>query len=308
MLERAGAQILTCHGRTREQRGQNTVCRSPTVSSAIHILTYLSVSQGLADWAKIRAVKAAVSVPVFANGNILTHADIARCLAETNADAVMSAEGQLYNAALFARGSSDSDGLHPPHADLALEYLHIVASQKTPTPPSGIKGHLFKLMRPALAREVDLRDALGRLRGPDLGPYYDVVREMKRRMDEAAATADGTEDAAFPYWVAQPYVRPLPVTQVEGGSFRSALSASLLMGSLCALRNITYGGKALACGADTGPWGRRGGQACRTRRCGTDANASYGPSGMIANASTIIVPPTRANTFDTFSTSFSTNS
>jgi tRNA-dihydrouridine synthase 1 len=26
MLERAGAQIIACHGRIREQRGQNSVC------------------------------------------------------------------------------------------------------------------------------------------------------------------------------------------------------------------------------------------------------------------------------------------
>jgi hypothetical protein len=53
----------------------------------------------------------------------------------TGADAVMSAEGQLYNAALFATAQSSSSsvssplafdsGLHLPHADLALEYLCI---------------------------------------------------------------------------------------------------------------------------------------------------------------------------------------
>ena len=152
-------------------------------------------------------------MPVFANGNILTHADIARCLVETRADAVMSAEGQLYNAALFAPAPTSSGGLHLRHTDLALEYLDTVSSQKTPTP--GIKGHLFKLLRPALAREVDLRNTLGRLCGPDLKLYYDVVREMKRRMDRDAEAAgeDVTEGAKFPHWVAQPYVRPLPVTE-----------------------------------------------------------------------------------------------
>lgn len=241
MLERAGAQILTCHGRLREQRGHNTV-------STIHdsaAVGFNSLPQGLADWDKIKAVKEAVSVPVFANGNVLYHSDINRCLEATGADAVMSAEGNLYNPTLFAPNrpglAAYDSGLHLPHADLALEYLRIVKELKTKTSPSAVKGHLFKLMRPGLARELDLRDRLGRIKGDDpVDEYLKVVEEMKKRMDvrgskklncglslidallqrdikeaegvpvERLVTADPTLGIkALPHWLAQPYWRSL---------------------------------------------------------------------------------------------------
>jgi tRNA-dihydrouridine synthase 1 len=151
-------------------------------------------------------VKEAVTIPVFANGNILYQSDIDACLKATGADGVMSAEGQLYNPALFSGLTashsiplpsthdyfSDAQILsrHPLHADLALEYLTIVQELKTRTSVSGIKGHLFKIMQPGLAKEVDLRDRLGRAKvdqkkGGDqwLKEYVDICQEMKTRMD-----------------------------------------------------------------------------------------------------------------------------
>ncbi|KAJ8495062.1 hypothetical protein ONZ51_g1923 [Trametes cubensis] len=233
MLERAGAQMLTCHGRTREQRGHRS---------------------GLADWEKIRAVKQAVSVPVVANGNILFYGDVERCLAATGADAVMSAEGNLYNPAIFmpaptpplseasSSSTSNSDpsspaalyltGFHPRNTSLALEYLSIVKSQKTLTTPSAVKGHLFKLLRPALAKYPDLRERLGRVRveraerdkdgGSAWERYEEIVRELDTRLEVDIEAAKGktleqlspvdpaTGFPVLPHWLAQPYVRPLP--------------------------------------------------------------------------------------------------
>ncbi|KAK3692934.1 tRNA-dihydrouridine synthase 1 [Podospora appendiculata] len=80
----AGASILTVHGRRREQKGHLT---------------------GLADWAMIRYLRDNLppETVLFANGNILQHGDLARCLAATGADAVMSAEGNLSDPGIFSQ-------------------------------------------------------------------------------------------------------------------------------------------------------------------------------------------------------------
>ncbi|OAF63330.1 hypothetical protein VC83_00296 [Pseudogymnoascus destructans] len=79
----AGASILTVHGRLREAKGHKT---------------------GLADWAAIRHLRDNLpkETVIFANGNILSRGDIERCLEATGADAVMSADGNLYDPAIFA--------------------------------------------------------------------------------------------------------------------------------------------------------------------------------------------------------------
>ena len=71
-LEEAGAQMLTLHGRTREQR-----------------------FSGTADWNAIAAVKAALSIPVIANGDVNSPEEALRCLRITSADGVMVGRGSM---------------------------------------------------------------------------------------------------------------------------------------------------------------------------------------------------------------------
>ena len=84
MILSAGASLITVHGRHRDQKGHKT---------------------GLADWSVLRYLRERLPLDtvIFANGNILQHGDIYRCLEETHADGVMSAEGNLYDPTIFAK-------------------------------------------------------------------------------------------------------------------------------------------------------------------------------------------------------------
>lgn len=179
-------------------------------------------------------MKKAVSVPVFANGNVLYAEDVERCLSATGADAYMSAEPQLHNPGIFYSSQSDSKSspsdevpgrsTHPPHATVALEYLSIIRSLQTPTASSSIKAHLFRLFYPAFLRPEnhDLRNRLGAIswQRDGLEGYEDICKEMDKRMKKAMEEDQGevfpvdkeTGLKRVPYWLCQPKVRPPPVS------------------------------------------------------------------------------------------------
>jgi tRNA-dihydrouridine synthase B len=113
-LESAGAQLLTLHGRSREQG-----------------------FKGRADWGAIAAVKRALKIPLIANGDINTPEDALRCLAQTGADGVMVGRGTMgapwlvgqIDAALGGRPIPPTPG---PAAKLALaaEQLQALVAAK----------------------------------------------------------------------------------------------------------------------------------------------------------------------------------
>jgi tRNA-dihydrouridine synthase 1 len=93
-----------------------------------------------------QAVREAVSVPVLANGNIKTLADVARCMEYTGCVGVMSAESLLEDPSLFSSARLTPEGRFrgAAGARLLLEYLEL--AEEHPTPMRMVTGHAFKML------------------------------------------------------------------------------------------------------------------------------------------------------------------
>ncbi|KAF2442654.1 FMN-linked oxidoreductase [Karstenula rhodostoma CBS 690.94] len=294
----AGANILTVHGRRREQKGHNT---------------------GLADWKMIRYLRENLpkDTVIFANGNILQHDDIAKCLEATGADGVMTAEGNLYDPTIFAKppsigeegreywrgrdgkGGYRVDAVFRRYMDIIHKYalgqeppvrgplFHPDDPEEPPSPPrdedegpprkrqkqnkpekgqlknpnlTAMQAHLFHLLRPLVSKHHNVRDALAKCRMGDIDAYENVLKLTERAVkegiqayerDQASAQTtnsaktnsesapegahDDTQEEELdpyesslatvarckrPFWICQPYVRPLPKEAIEKGSMQ----------------------------------------------------------------------------------------
>ncbi|PUU83887.1 dihydrouridine synthase-domain-containing protein [Tuber borchii] len=248
MVIDAGAQVLTVHGRTRDQKGHNT---------------------GMADWGVIRYIRDNLpkEVVLFANGNILWHEDVQRCLDATGADGVMSAEGNLYNPAIF-QADKDWEKRFPRMDIVGREYLDIVRKEVLPglgekgqklllqdSSITAIKPHLFKLWHALLPKHTDVRAMLAKSSartsesGDVLEAYeaclMEVEKIIKNELSQNPEPVDengrwvgpdtpfeeGVEgimveidgvkfNRLVPWYRCQPYYRPLPEEAIKKGALK----------------------------------------------------------------------------------------
>lgn len=131
-----GGALIAVHGRTRQQK-----------------------YNGEADWDAIAEVKAAVPVPVIANGDVRTVADIERVKAHTGCEAVMIGRAAIGNPWIFARMDREDVPL-----EMVFDALqrHLDANLAFYGPEAGLRRfrtHADRYLAP-LNPSPDLRHAL----------------------------------------------------------------------------------------------------------------------------------------------------
>ncbi|MBI2504881.1 MAG: tRNA dihydrouridine synthase DusB [Candidatus Latescibacteria bacterium] len=148
MLEDLGVRALTLHCRTRTQG-----------------------HQGAVDYSWVPRIKAAVSIPVILNGDVVAPQDVQRAFAETGCDGVMIGRGAIQNPWIFRQTHhylNTSQLLPLPslaeRASLCLEHLRLAVARKGPSAAlAGLRRHYAGYFR-GLPGAAALRAELGALK------------------------------------------------------------------------------------------------------------------------------------------------
>ncbi len=144
MLEGVGVEGLTIHCRTRAQ-----------------------AHKGIPDYTWIPKIKAAVSIPVFVNGNIFEPADVKRVFDETGCDGVMIGRGAIDNPWIFRQtkeflSAGIVPSIVPVEERVALSIEHLKLSVEYKGERSGVlemRKHYSGYMR-GLPNAAKLRSEL----------------------------------------------------------------------------------------------------------------------------------------------------
>lgn len=204
MVLDAGAQFITIHGRTRDMKGQAT---------------------GLANWKVLRYLRDNLPADqvFFANGNILYPLDLARCTDAVACDAVMSAEGNLYNPGVFWTKTEDPDKQFARVDKMLREYFEIVKLCPGDASRTAMKAHFFKLLHAFLEVHKELRPTIGKTSvHADFDHWESIVQQVEllvadiykqpniAELDvitEGDVQPWGGRYKTVPYWRCQPYFR-----------------------------------------------------------------------------------------------------
>ena len=157
-LEDLGINVLTVHGRTKEQKSQQC---------------------GKCNWDAIKEIKKIVKIPVIANGGLGTFEDIDKCFEYTGCDCVMSGEKLIEMPTFFSKKLYDIN-------DIALEYCDIWKKYKpnkiNKTHLSQIRGHMFKFFYTACNMYPEYNQKLGL--SQSLDEVIDIAKKIKELMKE----------------------------------------------------------------------------------------------------------------------------
>ena len=176
-LQEAGAQLLTLHGRTRDQG-----------------------FKGTADWQAIAEVNQALTIPLIANGDINTPDDALRCLKQTGAAGVMVGRGTMGAPWLVGQIDAALNGQPIPPTPSPLQRIALAREQLLALVAArGDHGLLIARKHmgwtcSGFAGAPQLRHAL--MRAPTPTEALALLDQQRRNLAESAADANSVAEPA----------------------------------------------------------------------------------------------------------------